>query len=214
MIAREDGPGRLTLRIDRPDRANALTRAMLGALAEALDEAAARRDLRLLVVTGTGGVFSAGADLAEARAGLSRDPIWQEVSARLAALPFLTIAALNGTLAGGAFGLALACDLRLAVPEATFFYPVLRNGLLPQPSDVQRLAALIGPAGARRILLAGERLDASEALRLGLVDHLAGAGDMPALIDRLAADALADGGAGLATIKAMIDAGTPPENLR
>ena len=214
MIAREEGPGRLTLRLDRPERANALTRSMLGMLSDALAEAATRDDLRLLVLTGSGKVFSAGADLDEVRNGLSGDPVWEEVSTRLAALPCLTVAALNGTLAGGAFGLALACDLRLAVPGASFFYPVLRNGFLPQPSDVRRLAALIGPAGARRILLAGERLDAAEALRLGLVDHLAEAEELPALVDRLAADALADGGTGLAAIKAMIDAGTAPEGRR
>src|SRR5690554_5160254 len=103
---------------------------------------------RALILTGAGGVFSAGADLDEARSGLATDPVWERLSAAIAAAPCLTIAALNGTLAGGAFGMALACDLRIAVPEADFFYPVMKLGYLPQPSDPARLAALVGPARA------------------------------------------------------------------
>ena len=75
--------------------------------------------------------------------------MWERLSGAIAAFPGLTIAALNGTLAGGATGMALACDLRLAVPGARFFYPVMRLGFLPQPSDPARLAALVGPARAR-----------------------------------------------------------------
>ena len=104
------------------------------------------REARALILTGRGRVFSAGADLGAARAGLATSPLWEELSAAIADLPCMTVAALNGTLAGGAFGMALACDLRIAVPEAKFFYPVMKLGFLPQPSDPGRLAALVGPA--------------------------------------------------------------------
>ena len=77
-----------------------------------------------------------------ARAGLATDEIWERLSAAVARFDGLSVAALNGTLAGGAFGMALACDLRIAVPEATFFYPSMRLGFLPQPSDALRLEAL------------------------------------------------------------------------
>ena len=127
--------------------------------------------LRVLL-TGAGKVFSAGADLDAARAGLATSEVWERLSAAIAALPGLTIAALNGTLAGGAFGMALACDLRIAVPEAKFFYPVMKLGYLPQPSDPARLAALVGPARAKLVLMGGARLSAEEALRFGLVDRL------------------------------------------
>lgn len=199
-IARNDGVWVLTL--NRPDKANSLTRAMLGDLCDAAR--AAHGAARALILTGTGKVFSAGADLDEARAGLATDPVWEELSGAIAALPCLTIAALNGTLAGGAFGMALACDLRLAVPEARFFYPVMRLGFLPQPSDPRRLAALVGPARAKMILMAGQKIGADEALAWGLVDRLVPEADLRATAGALAADALAapEGHAG--RIKAMI----------
>ena len=160
----------LTLTLDRPDRANSLTAAMLSDLTGHVRDAT---DLRLLILTGTGAkVFSAGADLEEARAGLATSPLWEDLSSAIAALPCLTVAALNGTLAGGAFGMALACDIRLSVPQATFFYPVARLGYLPQPSDPARMARLIGPARTKLILAGGARLDASEALAFGLIDRI------------------------------------------
>ena len=103
-------------------------------------------------------VFSAGADLEAAKAGLATSPLWERLSGAIAALPCLSIAALNGTLAGGAFGMALACDIRLAVPGARFFYPVAQLGYLPQPSDPGRLVALVGPARAKMILLASQKI--------------------------------------------------------
>ena len=68
--------------------------------------------------------------------------------------------------------MALACDLRLAVPGAKFFYPVMKLGFLPQPSDPARLTALVGPSRARMILMAAQRIEAEEALAWGLVDRV------------------------------------------
>lgn len=161
-----------TIRLDRAQKANSLTGDMLRAIEAAAIEAGAA-DIAALVITGAGTVFSAGADLAEVGAGLATDGVWERVSARIAALPCLTLAAINGTLAGGAFGMALACDLRVAVPEARFFYPVMKLGFLPQPSDVRRMAALIGPARTRMILMASQKIDAATALSWGLIDRIA-----------------------------------------
>jgi enoyl-CoA hydratase/carnithine racemase len=130
---------------------------------------------RAVILTGRGKVFSAGADLEAARAGLATSPLWEEVSGAIAALPGISLAALNGTLAGGAFGMALACDLRIAVPAANFFYPVMKHGFLPQPSDPPRLAALIGPARAKLILMGAQKLSAEEALSFGLIDRIVAA---------------------------------------
>ncbi|SDW18669.1 enoyl-CoA hydratase/isomerase family protein [Roseicitreum antarcticum] len=161
-----------TVTLNRPDKANALTRAALADLLQVL-QSAHDHALRALILTGNGPVFSAGADLAEAATGLATDPLWEEVSATLVALPCLTVAALNGTLAGGAFGMALACDTRLAVPSAKFFYPVVARGVMPQPSDPGRMVALIGPARTKLLLLAGQRIDAAQALDWGLIDGIA-----------------------------------------
>ncbi|MEM7641004.1 MAG: enoyl-CoA hydratase/isomerase family protein [Pseudomonadota bacterium] len=169
MIRAERSGNVLTLILDRPDKANSLTAGMLENLAQAVEGA----DAGFLILTGGGDkVFSAGADLEEAKEGLATSPLWERLSGAVAAFPGLSIAALNGTLAGGAFGMALACDLRLAVPTASFFYPVAKLGFLPQPSDPGRLAALVGPARAKLILCAGARLDAAEALAFGLVDRV------------------------------------------
>jgi enoyl-CoA hydratase len=169
MIELEKEGGLWTLTINRPEKANSLTREMLVRLAEVAEEAV---EAKVLILTGKGKVFSAGADLDEARAGLATDPVWERLSGALAALPALTIAALNGTLAGGAFGMALACDLRVSVPGAKFFYPVMKLGFLPQPSDPARLAALVGPARAKLILMAGQKIESAEALAMGLIDRV------------------------------------------
>jgi len=200
MIRVSEQNGLRTITLARAEKANALTRAMLTDILAAL----APPLPRVLVLTGQGKVFSAGADLDEARAGLARDDIWEQVSGSIAALPCLTIAALNGTLAGGAFGMALACDIRLSVPAAQFFYPVMRLGYLPQPSDPARLSALVGPARAKMILMGGARIDVAEALAWGLIDRIHPAEDMAAAVAALAKDPLAANPDHLAAIKAMV----------
>ncbi|MDF3382093.1 MULTISPECIES: enoyl-CoA hydratase/isomerase family protein [Sulfitobacter] len=177
-----------TVTINRPDKANSLTHAMLVELAEIMEEAQAAR---AVILTGRGKVFSAGADLDEARAGLAKSDVWERLSGAVAALPGLSIAALNGTLAGGAMGMALACDLRIAVPGAKFFYPVMKLGFLPQPSDPARMAALIGPARTKLLLMGGQKITAEEALRFGLIDRIVAAEEVQEHAQALAADTVA-----------------------
>ncbi|MEO0633886.1 MAG: enoyl-CoA hydratase/isomerase family protein, partial [Pseudomonadota bacterium] len=115
----------------------------------------------------------------------------------------LSIAALNGTLAGGAMGMALACDLRIAVPSAKFFYPVMKLGFLPQPSDPHRMAALIGPARAKLILMGGQKVTVEEAHGFGLIDEIVTHGDVLARARELSADTLAAASAHARAIKAF-----------
>ncbi|PTQ70179.1 enoyl-CoA hydratase/isomerase family protein [Celeribacter persicus] len=199
-VTREDALWTVTL--NRPEKANSLTSAMLAELIGIAHEA--RTEAKAFVLTGTGKVFSAGADLDEARAGLATSPLWEELSTAIAALPCLTIAALNGTLAGGAFGMALACDLRIADPGAKFFYPVMKLGFLPQPSDPKRMTALIGPARAKMIFMAGQKIAADEALSWGLVDRLVPAAEQASAIAELTEAPLAATGEHIAGIKALI----------
>ncbi|SIT87581.1 Enoyl-CoA hydratase/carnithine racemase [Yoonia rosea] len=186
--------------IDRPDKAGALTRDMLIRLAETAEAA---QDAKLFILTGTGGVFSAGADLEAARAGLATDPVWERLSGAIASLPCLTIAALNGTVAGGAFGMVLACDLRIAVTGAKFFYPVMKLGFLPQPSDPPRLTRLVGPARAKMILMAGQKIKAERALQWGLVDQITTPDALLETAQNLGADALSAAPEHIAAIKRM-----------
>ncbi len=190
MIDIERGSDLWVLTLRRPEKANSVTKAMLTDLADAVDAALAA-GVAALVLTGEGRVFSAGADLDDARAGLAVDPVWERLSSAIAAFPGLTIAALNGALAGGSMGMALACDIRIAVPGTKVFYPVMKLGFLPQPSDPARLVALIGPARAKMILMAGQKIEADEALAWGLIDRIVPADTLLDNARALAADVLA-----------------------
>jgi enoyl-CoA hydratase/carnithine racemase len=189
----------LTLTLSRPDKANALTEDMLATLADAVSEAREK----VLILTGKGKVFSAGADLDEVKAGgLALSPQWERLSWAVAEFRGLSVAALNGTVAGGAMGMVLACDLRLCVPGAKFFYPVMKLGYLPQPTDPRRLSALVGPARAKLILMGGQKIAADDAFAFGLVDRIC---DAPAdEAQGIAADVLAARSDHVTAIKGMI----------
>ncbi|WP_413874053.1 enoyl-CoA hydratase/isomerase family protein [Albidovulum sp.] len=203
MIRMERNEGLWRAIIAREAKANSLTRAMLAELAD-IAEAAGREGAHAFVLTGEGRVFSAGADLDEVRAGLATDPVWERLSGAIAALPCLTVAALNGTLAGGAFGMVLACDLRIAAEGAKFFYPVMKLGFLPQPSDPRRMAALIGPARAKMILMAGQKIGAAEALAWGLVDRVVAPEALEGAVAAVCADALGASAGHVAGIKWLV----------
>ena len=185
-LDRQEGLWKITL--NRPEKANALTAAMLQELAEIAEAA---QQARGLIITGAGGVFSAWGDLDEMTDGLATSALWERLSTAIAAVPGLSIAALNGTLAGGAMGMALACDIRLAVPQAKFFYPVMKRGFLPQPSDPVRMSALIGPARTKLILMGGQKLTAQEALQFGLIERVLEPEDLLPTAENIAADTMA-----------------------
>ncbi len=201
MINLHKEGGIWTATIIRPEKANSLTEAMLTELG---DIALAARDARALILTGAGRVFSAGADLEAARAGLATSPVWERLSGAIAALPCLTIAALNGTVAGGAVGMSLACDLRIAVPGAKIFYPVMKLGFLPQPSDPPRMSRLIGPARTKMIFMAGQKIDTETAAAWGLFDRIVEAEILLDTAKALAEDSITADPAHAAAIKAMI----------
>ena len=142
---------------------------MLGELLTIIEKA---NEAKGVILTGQGKTFSAGADLIEVKSGLATSPIWEKLSKSLKELNCVTIAALNGTVAGGAFGMILACDIRICVPSSKFFYPVMKMGYLPQPSDPKRLIDLIGPGRAKLMLVAGEKLDSDKAYKFGLIDEV------------------------------------------
>lgn len=201
MITLEKSDHLWTITLNRPDKANSLTEAML----QELCAITSQPDLpNAMILTGVGRVFSAGADLDAARAGLATSPLWEQLSGQIAALPCLTIAALNGTLAGGAFGMALACDIRLAVPGAKFFYPVMKLGFLPQPSDPARMATLIGPARTKMILMAGAKVAADEALQWGLIDRISAPETLLDDAHTLTTDACAAAPAHVAAIQHLV----------
>ena len=163
------------LEIDSPPM-NALGRAMCAVMLEALDEAEAGADARVIVLTGRGPAFCAGADLKEGRSppdGASGTPVgvggFGRVLARLGGLRLPTIAAVNGHSIGGGFELALACDLRIASTTARFAGAGVNVGLM---ASTYRLPRLIGVARAKAMLLTGLACDAEQAEQWGLVTAL------------------------------------------
>lgn len=175
--------------IDRPEALNALNAEMLGELGVALELAEADLDVRALIITGVGRAFVAGADienlqrLADGFSGREAALAGQDLMNTLAALPFPTIAAINGFALGGGLELALAADLRVASTEARLGLPEVTLGLIPGYGGTQRLPRLIGLGRALDLILTGRHVAAAEALELGLVnrveeDALAGAREL------------------------------------
>jgi enoyl-CoA hydratase len=168
----KDGVGVLT--VNRPKALNALDSRTLSELDALLQQEAVGPGVKALVVTGAGDkAFVAGADIAEmsgmsAEQGRAFAAAGQRVTARLEALPVVTIAAVNGFALGGGSELALACDLVYASEKARFGQPEVNLGLLPGWGGTQRLARRIGPMAALEVVVTGEIYDAARARELGL----------------------------------------------
>jgi len=173
-LEREGSIARIVL--DRPKRANAYDLAMLEALEAALDQALAEPEHGALVIESTGqGAFCGGADLAQMKQADPLDALdlrSQAVFDRIARSPLVTVAAVHGAAVAGGFELALACDLRVASPQARFSLPETALGLIPSAGGCTRLTRLLGPSRAKQIILAGEVLDARTALDWGLIAAL------------------------------------------
>jgi enoyl-CoA hydratase/carnithine racemase len=179
--------------LDRPEARNAIAAADWNALSEKLGMAESK-GARLLVVTGAGGTFCAGADLADF-AAMRGDPaavarFREEMRGaldRLRALAIPTVALIEGHCYGAGVALAMACDIRVAAPTALFAITPAKIGISYPQEDVHRLVALVGHGQAARMLFGGEALDGEEARRIGLVEA-----NMPgesALLDAILANA-------------------------
>jgi enoyl-CoA hydratase/carnithine racemase len=163
------------VRMQRPQTRNALDTAMLDGLAEALDEAAADRAVRVAVLAGGDGIFASGADVRELRATSSADYLqsprhrsWE----RIRRFPKPLIAAVDGYALGGGCELAFTCDLVVAGDRATFGQPEARLGIIPGAGGAQAWARTAGRCRASEIVLAGRMVSAWEAQRLGVVNRV------------------------------------------
>src|SRR5881398_2507993 len=163
--------------INRPDKRNALSRALIAALTDAFRRAADDPAARCVILTGNGPAFCAGMDLDELRGTLGEQSmlVWDDAR-KLSALyeliytlPKPTVAAVNGAAVAGGAGLVTVCDLALAVPGAKFGYPEVRRGLVAA-MVMPHLLRHVGERPARWLLLTGELISADEALRTGLVN--------------------------------------------
>lgn len=201
-----------TIRLDRP-KMNALNRQIEGELHAVADEAAAREDVRAVIVYGGEKVFAAGADIKEMSeksatdmALKERDGLQAAMSA-VAAIPKPTVAAITGYALGGGFELALTCDRRIAGENAKVGQPEMLLGVIPGAGGTQRLARLIGPSKAKDIVYTGRFVDAQEALSLGMVDEIVPDADVYEAAKRWVSQFVDGPAHALAAAKAAIDGG-------
>jgi enoyl-CoA hydratase len=175
ILEEQEGIARLTL--NRPERRNALNHRLKAELGEIIDKMlSGNAAIRVLILTGAGSAFCAGADLTERAAQsdppalfLSRQRFTQNLFRRLEKLEQITIAAINGPAFGGGLELALACDLRLAGTSAKMGLTEVGLGIIPMAGGTQRLPRLIGAARAKALILTAERITAGHAEAIGLI---------------------------------------------
>lgn len=189
-----DGVARITL--NRPEALNALLPEMGDQLADLVDQADADESVRVIVLTGAGKAFSAGADLKlmgqadrlgrSALIGRQRNLHGSGVVERLLRRQKPMIAALNGVAAGMACAYVLACDFVVAHAAARFVFGFVRIGFVPDSGTTYLLTRRVGLAAAQKIILTGEPVDAAEALRIGLANEVLEAEAFAARVDELA----------------------------
>jgi enoyl-CoA hydratase/carnithine racemase len=164
--------------LSRPEKLNSINSSMLQELSETIDKIEENRNIRCLIVMGEGKkAFSAGADLTEIgkltpEIATAFSMNGQKVFSKLERLSKPVIAAISGYALGGGFELALACDFRIATKNSQFGCPEIQFGFIPGWGATQRLPMIAGIAIAKRLILLGDRIEANEALKVGLVDRV------------------------------------------
>jgi enoyl-CoA hydratase len=176
---------RADIRLNRPAQHNRLDPADLDTLMGMLEELATRPDLRVLVLTGTGPSFCSGFDLKALGAG-TPSVLFDQVVDRLEDFPWPTIAALQGSVYGGATDLALACDFRLGVEGMKLVMPAGRLGIQYYPSGLERAVARLGLGAAKRLFLLAQPVEAPDLLTMGYLDRLVPPDQLAATTDEIA----------------------------
>ena len=175
IVERQDGIG--VIRINHPDALNALNTLVLSELGKAFDAFAADESVEVVVLTGEGRAFVAGADIAEmsamtAQEGKAFGRLGADVFRKIEMMPQPVIAAVNGFALGGGCELAMACDIRIASSKAKFGQPEVGLGITPGFSGTQRLPRLVGLGKAKELIYTAAVIPADEACRIGLVNRV------------------------------------------
>jgi enoyl-CoA hydratase len=212
LILERDG-ALAVLTVNRPDALNALNSAVLDELRHAVDAIAHDKELRVVILTGAGPkAFIAGADIGE-MAGLT--PVQNRHFAGLGAailrkmetMDKVWIAAINGYAFGGGLETAMACDIRLMADGTKIGLTEVSLGIMPAFGGTQRLPRLVGPGKARQLIYTAARIDAQEALRIGLIQGAYPQAELMAKAKELAAEIIKNAPLAVAYCKAAIDRG-------
>ncbi len=167
-----------TISINRPEALNAMNKVVVTELKKTMEDCVENDDVGVIVITGTGEkAFVAGADIKSMQKMSGREALefsreGQEMTMVIENLPKPVIAAINGFALGGGCEIALACDMRIASENAKFSQPEVALGIIPGWGGTQRLPRLVGKGRAIEMIAGGAMIDAEEALRIGLVNHV------------------------------------------
>lgn len=207
VLIERDGNGIVMLTLNRPEKRNALSIALIDALQAAVDAAGREPGNRVIILRGAGRVFCAGLDLQEASAAQNLQPVIERVSHLMQALhasPLITIAAVHGTAIAGGAGLVAACDFAVLADDAQIGYPEVRRGIVAA-IVMTLLRRQLRERDARELLLLGEPVDARRALEMGLVNRVVPAGAVLEEARRLAATAMKGAPLAAARTKQLLD---------
>lgn len=177
VVLLEKKGGTAILKINRPEALNSINSEVLQGISDAVDDVAADPEIRVMIVTGEGKAFVAGADIAamsvmNQEEGLAFGRLGAKVFRKIETMDKPSIAAVNGFALGGGCELAMACDIRIASEKAKFGQPEVSLGITAGYSGTQRLPRIVGKSVAMELLLTGGQIKAAEALRIGLVSKV------------------------------------------
>jgi enoyl-CoA hydratase len=213
ILFETDDAGIARVTVNRPEKLNALSAAVIGELGDVFERIAGDPAVRGLILTGSGNkAFVAGADIAEL-AALSPEEAreysvrGQRAFGRHETMGKPSVAAINGYALGGGLELALACSVRFAAEQARLGQPEVKLGLIPGFGGTQRLPRLVGRGRALQLLLSGEPVTAAEALQMGLVNAVVPAGDLLPFSLGWLKKALANGPVAVKMVMEAVDAG-------
>lgn len=209
QLVKEEGFAVITM--NKPEEMNALNTKMLTALNEIIENVENDKDIKVVIITGAGKAFVAGADITEMQ-GKTVDDAYQfsrfgqQVFEKIESLSKPVIAAVNGFALGGGCELAMACDIRLASKKAKFGLPEVGLGIIPGFGGTQRLPRLVGKGKALELLMTAEIISADEAMKIGLVNHVI-EGDTMTLAMEMARKIMSKGPLAIRYVKAVVHHG-------
>jgi len=203
--------------LNRPEKRNAMSQALLGELAQALRAAADAEAVHCVVLRGEGPVFSAGVDLPELMSFAAQPAmlrpfrnVFLECANLCEEMPKPVICQIQRACLGGALEVALGCDLRVAASDARLGLPEVRLGLIPDVGGSSRLPAVVGLGRAKELIMTAREVDAQEAHQIGLVNRVAAPDELDAAVQALADELLAHSPIGVGRAKRVMDASARP----
>jgi len=210
IVDKADGVG--IVRMNRPDALNALNSETLRELKEAFAHLKEDDDVKVIIITGEGKAFVAGADIAEMKDMTGEQAkefskAGQKVFSKIARMKKPVIAAVNGFALGGGCELAMACDIRIASEKAKLGQPEVNLGIIPGFAGTQRLSRLVGAAKAKELIFTGDMVDAQTALSIGLVNQIVPAEQLMDVCMEMANKIASKGPTAVKLAKKVIDEG-------